>query len=216
MELDHFFICAEPAAPEAERLIEFGLREWSPNTHPGQGTACRRFGFANAMIELLWVSDPVEAQGESARRTLLWERWSGRRGPASPFGICARPAHADAAESLPPFPAWDYRPKYLSDPLSIRIAETGLDEPMWIYLGFQQRIFWEREFVEHPNGIRKVTGLVLAGEPEPRSAASRAMIEHGVLATRMGNGPLLEVEFDHNKRGRNVDFRPHLPLVFRF
>ena len=57
IELDHLFVCTAPGAPEAEELVRFGLREGPPNRHPGQGTANRRFAFANTMIELLWVSD---------------------------------------------------------------------------------------------------------------------------------------------------------------
>jgi hypothetical protein len=55
LELDHLFICTAPGAPEAEEFVRFGLREGPPNQHPGQGTANRRFAFANAMIELLWA-----------------------------------------------------------------------------------------------------------------------------------------------------------------
>src|SRR5215472_10876439 len=111
IELDHVFVCTAPGAAKAEKLIQFGLHEGPPNQHEGQGTANRRFGFANAMLELLWVSDAVEAQSERTRRTLLWERWRGREGNASPFGICFRPA--DSQDTGPPFPAWEYRPLYL-------------------------------------------------------------------------------------------------------
>jgi hypothetical protein len=78
IELDHLFVCTAPGAPEAEKFVDFGLIEGPPNRHPGQGTSCRRFAFANAMIELFWVSDPSEAQNQSTRSTLLWERWAGR------------------------------------------------------------------------------------------------------------------------------------------
>src|ERR1700745_1890329 len=91
IELDHLFVCTAPNAPEAEELIQFGLREGPSNQHPGQGTACRRFAFAHAMIALFWVSDSCEAQNQSTRPTLLWERWSGRAVNACPFGICLRP-----------------------------------------------------------------------------------------------------------------------------
>jgi hypothetical protein len=74
IELDHLFVCTAPGAPEAEKLVQFGLHEGPPNQHPSQGTACRRFSFANAMIELFWVSDASEAQSQNSRRTLLWER----------------------------------------------------------------------------------------------------------------------------------------------
>lgn len=83
-----------PDAPEAEELVRFGLREGLLNQHPGQGRANRRFAFSNAMIEFLWVSAAQEGQSEEPRRTLLWERWSGREGESSPFGVTASKTHA--------------------------------------------------------------------------------------------------------------------------
>jgi len=128
IELDHLFVCTALGAPEAERLIQFGLHEAPPNEHPGQGTACRRFSFINAMIELFWVRDEREVKSQRTRRTLLWERWFDRLGNASPFGICVRPVHPQDTGS--PFAAWDYQPGYLPDPLSMQIGEAGIEEPM--------------------------------------------------------------------------------------
>jgi hypothetical protein len=213
IELDHLFVCSAPGAPEAEKLVQFGLREGPPNQHPGQGTACRRFAFANAMIELVWVSNASEAQSESTRRTLLWERWSGREDHASPFGICLRPV--DPQDTGLPFPAWEYRPAYLPDPLVMHIGEAGLEEPMWVYLSFMQRIHREQWFMEHPIGIREITGLTLTTPVPLRSNVSQKIVESRNLANRNGATHLLEVEFDGNRRKQPMDFRPHLPLVFQ-
>ena len=67
MELDHVFVMCDVGAPEAAALHALGLREGSPNTHPGQGTACRRFFFGNAYLELVWVTDAAEAQAPARR-----------------------------------------------------------------------------------------------------------------------------------------------------
>jgi hypothetical protein len=214
MELDHLFVCTAPGAPEAERLVQFGLQEGPPNHHPGQGTANRRFPFANAMIELLWVSDAGEAQSDSARRTLLWERWSGRHNHASPFGICLRPADSPTAET--PFPGWEYRPSYLPEPLCLHIGEAGVEEPMWVYLSFMRRSQREEWFTGHPAGIREITGLTLQTPLPLRSPASQRIVESGVVATRSGARSLLEIEFDGHRRNQFADFRPLLPFVFRF
>jgi hypothetical protein len=214
MELDHLFVCTAPGAPEAERLVQFGLQEGSPNQHPGQGTANRRFAFANAMIELLWVSDAAEAQSDGARRTLLWERWSGRENHTCPFGICLRPDDSQATE--PPFPAWEYRPPYLPEPLCLHIGEAGVEEPMWVYLSFMQRTQREQWFSDHPIGIREITGLTLTSPALLRSAAAQRVVESGILATRIGTAPLLEIEFDGHRRNQRADFRPHLPFVFKY
>ncbi len=45
-ELDHFFICTDINAWEADRLVSFGFTEGSASIHSGQGTANRRFFFA--------------------------------------------------------------------------------------------------------------------------------------------------------------------------
>ena len=45
MEVDHIYICTDYKAPAGELLKEFGLTEGTSNTHPGQGTANRRFFF---------------------------------------------------------------------------------------------------------------------------------------------------------------------------
>src|ERR1700740_2060108 len=207
IELDHLFVCTALGAPEAEKLVEFGLHEGPPNQHPGQGTACRRFSFANAMIELFWVSDAAEAQNEKTRRTMLWERWSGRDGSASPFGICLRPA--DSHATGPPFPAWEYRPGYLPDPLLFHIGEAGITEPMWVYMGFLQRSHRESQFVEHPVGIREITSLTLTTTAPLLSAASQKIIEDGVLSAQVGAKSLLEIEFDNHRRQQTKDFRPN-------
>ena len=103
VELDHLFVCVSAGGPEAERLAELGLTEGPPNRHSGQGTACRRFFFINGFLEFVWVENAEEAQGPSARRVGLWERWSGRDSGASPFGVCLRPG--PEGDAGPPFPA---------------------------------------------------------------------------------------------------------------
>ena len=50
-ELDHVFVMSSVGAPDGARLLRAGLPEAPPNTHPGQGTACRRFVLDNAYIE---------------------------------------------------------------------------------------------------------------------------------------------------------------------
>jgi hypothetical protein len=212
-ELDHFFVCAAPGAPEAEELVRFGLHEGPPSTHPGQGTANRRFSFANAMIELIWVSDAAEAQSEATRRTLLWERWSGRDAEACPFGICLRPA--DSQNEDLPFPAWEYRPAYLRAPLAMHIAEAGVEEPMWVYLSFLRRRDREQHFRKHPAGIEEISSLTLTTPTPLRSVASQRLVESGSLSTKSGPKSLLEVGFDGSRHKKTVDFRPHLSLVFQ-
>jgi len=115
-ELDHVLIWVGPGAPEAERLIAFGLTEGTSNVHTGQGTANRRFFFQNAMLELIWVYDETAAKASPGARLGTHERWRHRQTGASPFGLCLR-RRAEAATL--PFDTWPYRPAYLPTGVAI-------------------------------------------------------------------------------------------------
>jgi hypothetical protein len=164
------------------------------------------------MLELAWVSDEREAQNPKTRRTLLWERWSRRKAGACPFGICLRPG--DSQNTEPPFPSWEYRPDYLPSPLFMSIGEAEAEEPMWIYLSFMRRVHREQHFVEHPIGIREITGLTLTTPVPLRSEVAQLVIESGILGVKTGPVSLLEFEFDGNRQKEQMDFRPDLPVIF--
>jgi Glyoxalase-like domain len=212
--LDHAFIACAAGAPEGNALVRLGFVEGSSNTHPGQGTANRRFFFENFMLELVWVADPAEAQSERTRRTRLWDRCERRDAGANPFGIIFRSAHLQPAPA--PFPTWSYAPAYLPAGMSMQIADgTTLYEPELFYLPFLNGAATRREPVIHALPIRQVSGVVL-GVPSLTglSAASRAAATHGLLSYFESPQPILEILFDGPPDMR-VDLRPDLPLQFR-
>ena len=216
--VDRVFVCTPVGAPAAERLRQFGLTEGSSNRHPGQGTACRRFFFQNAMLEFLWVENPAEAQSEQTRATRLWDRWSAAAGAASPFGIILRPP--PGVEKACPFDAWDYRPPTMPD-LSLCIAAgTALEEPMWCYMESGRKPAdaspERRQPLEHEAGFREVTGVGLACPALPDDSVTAAMARGGVIGLSTAAGHLLEMHFDRALTGKLEDFRPDLPLVLRW
>lgn len=213
--VDHVFICTAIGAPGAERLRQFGLSEGSPNRHPGQGTACRRFFFRNAMLELLWVHDALEARSDQTRRTMLWERWSDAGRAASPFGIILRPREAREAC---PFRSWQYTPPSMPD-LKLQIADgAGPKEPMWCYMETgrapQDAPPERRQPFEHPSGLREITGVRLVSPVLEEASVTYAMTRAGVISSNTGPEHLLELEFDGGGQARRMDFRPDLPLIF--
>jgi hypothetical protein len=218
-ELDHLFLWASVGGPEADRLVAFGLTEGEPNTHPGQGTACRRFFFRNAFLEVVWAHDPIEAQAEGTHATGLWPRWCGRARATSPFGLCLRPARPGGAV---PFPAWEYRPPYLPAPLVIHVGQgVPASEPWWFYLSFGRRPDdggWRRpQPLDHAAGFREVTAVRLTG-PGLANPSEVAQAVAGSWAVTLAGAPepVAEVTFDGGGQGREADFRPDLPLVLRW
>ncbi|WP_235299933.1 VOC family protein [Synechococcus sp. GFB01] len=166
-ELDHLFILTDIGAAAAERLISFGLVEGTSNTHPGQGTANRRFFFRNAMLELLWVHDPAEATSPAIAPTGLWERWQGRRDGCCPFGIGLRPG-GDSGDQAP-FPSWAYQPPYLPDGMTIAVgANSDRVTELWLFqIPFGQRPdrypAQRSQPLEHRFGLRQITRVELIG-----------------------------------------------------
>ncbi len=55
---------------------------------------------------------------------------------------------------------------------------------MWIYLSFMRRAQREQWFIEHPVGIREITGLTLTSPVPLRSPVAQKIAESGVLSAR--------------------------------
>jgi len=221
-EFDHLFICTDPGAVCAKRLMTFGLTEGSPNTHPGQGTANRRFFFHNAKLELLWVCNPTEAQSEVIRRTRLWERWRDRHSGACPFGICLRSVGSSGdSENAIAFPSWAYRPPYLSATTSIAIGTNSdkLTEPMLFQTPFGQRPASfppeKSQPLEHAIELREVTRVELVSPvaSDLSSEFQAAIAATSQLKLRQGTKYLVKLGFDLERQGKQVDFQPDLPLI---
>ena len=97
----------------------------------------------------------------------------------------------------------------------MQVSEAGIEEPMWIHLSFMRRDQREGWFTEHPLGIREISRLTLTAPMPLRSNAAQKMAENGILEIQTGATSLLEIEFDGRRRMEDVDFGPHLPVIFQ-
>lgn len=203
MQIDHIFIRATAGAPQAEALRTFGLTEGSGNVHPGQGTANRRFFFANAFLELLWIADEAEVASPLTTPTRLHERLT-VGSDASPFGICFR-----GADALP-FPVFDYQPRYLPPGMRITIAnDAPLSEPMWFHLAGSKGL---PPAPDHAAALKRITAIRCT---QPSIATLSAAARASGIAFAEGKEHLLEISFDNETHGIIHDFRPVLPLIFK-
>jgi hypothetical protein len=213
--LDHAFIGCAAGAPEGDALLHLGFVEGSRNTHPGQGTANRRFFFDNFMLELVFVSDPGEARSGTTRRTRLWDRLERQDPQVSPFGIIFRASGAEAPEA--PFPTWPYTPAYLPPGLAMQVADgTTLYEPELFYLPFMNCAPTRGgEPTLHALPVSRILALsVGVSRIDEMSSASRAARQHGLLNYFDSPLPVMEISFE-GAAGIAFDLRPRLPLIFR-
>lgn len=220
IELDHAFVLTAPGAPVADRLVALGLVEGSPNTHPGMGTANRRFFFTNKMLELLFVVDEAETRSEPIVPARIWERSRSRETGASPFGLCLRRT-AGAGEPLP-FETWSFRPPFVGPNRDLPAAVGTAPEEPFVFVTSSAIPPSDyppdrRQPIDHPAGLRSVTDVrVTVRGVTNFSEPPRALERLGIAAFQPGPEHLLELTFDQAAQGRSADLRPELPVVLRW
>ena len=210
-ELDHVMILCNVGAPEASSLTDRGVHEGPGNTHPGQGTANRRFFFPNAYLELLWVENPVEAQSPEARDTRLFERWQKRASGACPFGLVFRPGPKGPA--TPPS-SWTYSPRYFPPGFSIEVArDPPANEPLLFYLPFAKASLVEnRAPADGAVRIGSITGATVhLPQTQELSPALSSLVAAGVVSVEPGREYLLDL-FHSGGTTQVLDLRPLLAL----
>lgn len=218
MEIDHIFICVNDDSLGADALKAFGLAEGTPNVHPGQGTANRRFFFRNSFIELLHLTDELEAQSQLTAPTQLFDRLNCADGVAAPFGICFRPS---TVGEKPIFPVWEYRPVYLPAALKVDVGHAPISEPMWFFLSFAKRpdedpIERAQPF-EHLNGFRDITSVrVTTSNSQGLSTPANCANQLKGFEIVHGDEHLVVLEIDHGASGQTHDFRPGLPMIMNW
>ncbi len=213
IKLDHLFIYCQVNAPEIERILDLGITEGRSNTHPGQGTANRCIFFENAMLEFLWVMDKEEVSSPTVAPTKLEERSRYHETGYSPVGIGFR--RSKIGEALP-FNTWAYRPAYLPAQLQIDIAR-GIKphEPLLFAIPFSEKTY--SKSINHASGIKKVTNVeIIILSPQPFSDAINIVQQSDLVKFIAGKEHLLTIEFDRSIQQQTIDFRPHLPLQFRW
>ena len=212
MTLDHVFILVEPEAKVADLLLEHGFQEGQRNTHPGQGTANRRFYFANGMLEFIWVQDANEARNGQGQSLHFSER--AEDPTASPFGIILVPG-GDHASTDRPFPGWHYQPAYFPTPRGFHVGANShhIAEPLCFYFPFQDPGVPKPQPHRNPQMVSEV----IISTPSTDTDGVLALVSQANrLSMRSGQEHLMEITLDHHDSGHTEDYRPAMPLILRW
>jgi len=211
IEPDHLFILTEAGAPQADLLVAAGLVEGSGNSHPGQGTANRRFFFANTTLEFLYVRDVAEAIGGPAKGLRIHDRLS--TPGASPFGLVTRTVEENPGL---PFDGWKYYPDYLPDDQGFHVGENSdlLEEPLCICMPDSLS---RRKGAPTPgNPLWKLTETVIGLPMTDPSKPLRETLGGPAVSAELGTPHCLRLTFNEGAEGQSRDFRPALPLVIHW
>jgi hypothetical protein len=211
LKLDHFFILTGPGAPAADLLVDLGMVEGTPNTHPGQGTANRRFFFKDAALELIFLANEEEARSGAGRGMRIIDRF-GMPG-TSPFGIILR-ATDEAATGT--FPGWPYQPDYFEQGSHFLVGENSdlLTEPSCILMPKTLPVSSGQKL--SPDPFTSVSEIRVGVPATDASAALQAASTVERVSVLHGRPHLMELIFGDEQIGEQRDLRPDLPLIVRW
>ena len=209
--LHHFFILTEPGAPQADRIADLGLIEGSRNTHPGQGTANRRFFFLNTVLELLYVHDMEEAVSGPGRRLGIAERSTNPA--ASPFGLIVK---ASSGASGVPFNSWRYCPEYFASDQCFLVGENAdrLEEPLCICMPLNLSIAGADP--QRSNPEMNLTSLRISVPVANPSPTLQTFAECPGVSLGLSEPHRLELVFNDGRDGVYNDMAPSLPVILRW
>ncbi len=223
MEPDHIFIFTHQAEQVAEALQTFGLSEGTANVHAGQGTACRRFFFQNAYIELAWVTDEEEIKTPEIERTKLWERSQYAITKYCPFGLCFRKDRPSSHSINLCFEdGWRYHSVYLPQGQYANIAsnEDFPAEPMLFEMPFfgiapKDYPLEKQQPLTHTRGFHELTKvtLTLPGPINDFSPALKKVLDESRVHVSFGETYLVSLEFDNGQQDEQQDFTALIPLI---
>ena len=208
MELDHVFVCVPDLSGAERALAEFGLQFGLHAIHQGQGTANACAFFDNAYLELLAPHDEQELKSPRVRPLALWERLHWRETGASPFGIALRGHEAEM-----PVKTWPYEAAFLPSGLSIQIV-TAPHTPAapLVFLITPSLPIRLRTPAPHRGAHRRLTRVNVSG---PGVVATTTALP-STLRLTVGASHRLELEWDAAAAGESFEFKPALPVTWRW
>lgn len=205
LELHHIFILVEPNADIADLLVSIGMVEATPNSHPGQGSANRRFFYSNGALEFLYVRDELEANNGPGSKMQLPRRASVGN---SPFGVIL--SRKDNLNTKIPFEGWEYKPEYFES-WSFHVGENTLLEPLCIYMPFVEPGTLNKK--TENSEFKRITQVSIHTPLTEFSSVVNAVNSADTIQIVKGNQHLMEIVFDNHQKHEKRDFRPELPLI---
>lgn len=206
LELHHVFILVEPDAEVADRLVSIGMDEAKPNTHPGQGSANRRFFFSNGALELLYIHDEEEANSGPGRNMQLLNR--ANNSINSPFGVILSRKNNSIIDM--PFEGWTYKPDYF-DKWSFHIGDNLLTEPLCIYMPFIDPGTLDKK--TEGGAFKSISQVNVQAPMSELSSVLKIVNAADRINISPGEQHLMEIVFDNQQSDKMKDFRPHIPLI---
>ena len=223
LEVDRLLIYTNQGASTISILQEFGLYSSDQIIkNPEQGTASAIFLFENMYLELVWIDD-LNAAVQSSQKTgiNLVNRVCWQETGASPFAIGLRSKTNTKKLSLNEFSKkspdqlLQFSNKNLeneSEPICFVVSQA-LALSNWLDYDNPAH----QKLLKHPSGVRKISNICLGVKsPQQLSSSVSLLKNNNVIQLEEGKEPLLELTFDHDRKGETFDIRSVLPILLKF
>lgn len=230
LEIDHLMIHVGPGARERVALERAGFRiAPAVNEHDGQGSASLTVELSNGFLELAWRDTGVSVAPGLEKVAQRFERMGEWRSSGwSPLGIGLRRSRA-APDSLP-FPTRAVRASWMLPGSSLEIISAATDTAgprLWVVprsmaangvpeTDSERRRLAQRDAFLHPNHALAITAVRVTAPGGGLTPATECAADWSPVEFLRGPAWLLEVTFDHGRRGMTRDLRPDLPLLCHF
>jgi len=229
--LDHILLWVDKDAPEMEFFKENGFTGIISGSHSSQGTSGKYLFFLNFYIELLYISDPVEAYANIEKFGCNYmERSNWRSNHASPFGLALKMETFDKEKVL--FDYTEYKAgwmkddgllmadhnKNLSAPL-VFVLRPKMEFPCYHSMDEMRMDHKPEDFKKnhiHENGIETLTSYHVYLNPEVETSGLVNCLNTGGINILKGDENRIELIFDHGINNKEIDFRPGLPLIIKY
>lgn len=229
--LDHILIWVDKDAPDIELFIENGFTCIISGKHSQQGTSGKYLFFLNFYIELLYISDNVEAYENIEKFGCNYiERSNWRLNHASPFGLALKMETFDKEKIA--FDYTEYKADWMRDdglimadnnknllaPL-VFVLRPKMEFPC--YNSIDEMLMDNRpdDFKKnhiHENGIKTLTSYNVCINPEAETSKLINYLNTSGINIFKGDDNCIELIFDNEINNREIDFRPRLPLIIKY
>lgn len=216
---DHAYIWVSRGAPEAEVLVELGIRQWPETANTGEGVTWTGFQFENFFLELNWVTDERRFQ----EAWVSWheahaERSDWKATGAAPFALAFHrqdPANDAVPKAFQVENWWDRQGGYVPGLdgrfpfLMLMSPRHSMPNPAWMTPAI-------RALADNPAGISKLTAWTLHTPQALEHEVLDTLVAQGALQIEDSSEYLLELTFDAARQQKTFDARPALPLIINY
>ncbi|MBE0538934.1 MAG: hypothetical protein IH620_04425 [Ignavibacterium sp.] len=217
LQLDHIILFVNKKAPETELLREKGFFITDIiNRQPEFGTSGRIIYFQNFYIELRWIED------KNVFKKSIIPLYKKRVLGEMKMGVALY--NKMIINKDLPFKTKNYCWEWMNPGSCLKMVEIENElTPLYLilphYLAFstdKKRRELIKPLTNHENKINKLSNVKMIFKDRELNAAEKYFEQFGILIYQSGKGNYIELVFDNNKKGKEINLIKELSLKIKY